>query len=74
MNYKEILVSCIHTISTALTKDSNILIKGKIQVLPYYGDAQTLPITIDVLNSVFVLEILKKCVNFWIGRVKMARL
>ena len=47
--------------------------KGKTQVLPYYGDAQTLPITIDVLNSVFVLEILKKCVNFWIGRVKMAK-
>ena len=47
--------------------------KGKTQILPYYGDAQTLPITIDVLNSVFVLEILKKCVNFWIGRVKMAK-
>lgn len=71
MNYKEILVSCIHTISTAITK---VLIKGKTQVLPYYGDVLCHPITIDVLNSIFVAEILKKCVNFGIGRVKTARL
>lgn len=31
-------------------------------------------ITIDVLNSVFVAKILKKHVNFWIGRVKTAKI
>ena len=31
-------------------------------------------ITIDVLNSVFVAKILKKYVNFWIGRVNSAKL
>ena len=47
--------------------------KGKTQVLPYYGDVLCHPITIDILNSIFVAEFLKKYVNFRIGRVKMAK-